>query len=69
MYVIGDYEVRGKYDATSATWTPIAPMGNARVAHRVAVVNDTIYAIGGSDSNSLSSVEKYDVVVDCFDGD
>ncbi|XP_053635521.2 kelch-like protein 20 isoform X2 [Cherax quadricarinatus] len=54
-----------KFDPGSDTWTPIAPLGQARAYLGVAVIHDKLYAIGGYDgSRWLSSVEKYDPLRD-----
>jgi N-acetylneuraminic acid mutarotase len=51
------------YDPKNDTWTLGAPMPTARLGLTVAVVNDQIYAIGGSGlavfSPSLKTIEQY----------
>ncbi len=50
------------YDPEADSWSPAADMATARGAFAVAVLNDTIYAIGGSlDSVTLAGVQT-DVV-------
>ena len=50
----------------SRTWVLLAPMPTGRHGLAVAVVDSTLYAIGGLDSNGveLAVVEAYDPVAD-----
>ena len=42
-------------------WTPVAPMVTRRCTLGVAVVNGSLYAIGGFDgTNGLESTERFD---------
>jgi kelch-like protein 20 len=48
-----------KYDPSKNKWQRITPMSARRLGVAVAVVNDTLYAVGGSDGTSpLATVEK-----------
>ena len=50
-----------RFDPEANTWLTLKPMNMARMYHRLAVIGETIYAIGGSaDSTVLSTVEAYD---------
>lgn len=54
------------YDPSTNTWTTKAPMPSTRVVMAVGVMNETLYAIGGScckpghGSRTLGTVEAYD---------
>ena len=53
-----------KYDPVKNKWQRIAPMSARRLGVAVAVVNDVLYAVGGSDGTSpLYTVEKYRLAV------
>jgi N-acetylneuraminic acid mutarotase len=62
-----------EYDPATDTWTRKADMPTARAALATVVVNDRIYAIGGSDReiseesySTLSVVEEYDPATDIW---
>jgi N-acetylneuraminic acid mutarotase len=47
------------YDPATDTWTTKAPMPTARQGLAAAVVNGSLYAIGGYNGSYLSTVESY----------
>lgn len=50
-----------RYEPVADSWTCLAPMSIRRSTHDVAVIDGTLYAVGGNDgSSSLNSIEKYD---------
>ncbi|KAH9373418.1 hypothetical protein HPB48_009463 [Haemaphysalis longicornis] len=51
-----------RYHVQTGEWNVTAPLKHARGYHGVAVLNNSIYAVGGVDANDLllSSVERYD---------
>lgn len=52
-----------RYDPQEDKWEEVAPMGQKRSAHAVAVVNGRFYAIGGFDGKEpLGTFECYDPV-------
>ena len=77
MYVLGGclYAIGGrdndctilnsgeKYDPVTNTWTPIAPMEHARVGFGLVAIDDSIYALGGSNdmTDPLTSMEVYNI--------
>ena len=48
------------YDPKVGKWTEIARMNQCRFGVGCAVLNDMVYAIGGSDGTNLKTVERYD---------
>lgn len=75
VYIIGGFDNRDatyglrmstsfcfRYHAQTGEWNVTAPLKHARGYHGVAVLNNSIYAVGGVDANDLllSSVERYD---------
>lgn len=75
LYVIGGYTQNQNanpsiivrttveaYDPVTNTWTTKAPMANARFGHGVAVINDIIYAVGGSSQ----TLEAYNPVTNTW---
>lgn len=66
LYVIGGYSsgdnsngLNQIYDLGSDTWTYGMTMPNARSSLAVAVVNDVLYAFGGSNGSILANNEAY----------
>lgn len=63
-YAINDniFASTERYDPDQNKWTYVAPMNCARYSHKVAVINNNLYAVGGKSSSQeyLSSAEKYD---------
>jgi hypothetical protein len=59
----GEMDKRGceRYDPTTNTWTVIPNMRTARQYFATVVMDDKIFAIGGSDGNTVTSS------VECFD--
>ncbi|XP_055354127.1 influenza virus NS1A-binding protein-like [Paramacrobiotus metropolitanus] len=51
-----------RYDVNPSKWEAVAPMQTARSGHGVAVLNNSIYALGGSRSNSMGRYESTDTV-------
>ena len=51
------------FDPSTRVWSNIAALSTARQSLAVAVLGDKLYAIGGVDSQSLSSVECLDLSV------
>jgi uncharacterized protein (TIGR03437 family) len=66
IYVVGGItdtsvvNVNEIYDTTTNTWSTGAPMPTPRWIGASAVVNNTLYAIGGGNNGQLSVVEAYD---------
>lgn len=75
VYIIGGFDNRDatyglrmstsfcfRYHVQTGEWNVTAPLKHARGYHGVAVLNNSIYAVGGVDANDLllSSVERYD---------
>jgi hypothetical protein len=61
------------YDPASDVWTVLAPMAQARAGLGVAILGNSIYAIGGrintggpGSGGSLASVERYDIATDTW---
>ena len=48
------------YDPKVGKWTEIARMNQCRFGVGCAVLNDMVYAVGGSDGTNLKTVERYD---------
>jgi N-acetylneuraminic acid mutarotase len=70
IYAIGGYSGKSilgsaeKYDMETDTWTEIAPMKTPRRNVGVAVINNLLYAVGGSNRDdgtrsNLNSMERY----------
>ena len=53
-------------EATEDSWTTMEPMLTARSSFGVAVVDDKIYAIGGSNGTYHSINEMYDPATDAW---
>ena len=54
-----------RYDPRTNTWEEVAPMATARYGFSFAVLDDKLYAAGGSasvsaDSLTFNSMERYD---------
>ena len=68
LFVSGGYEVDAavetveRYNISTDIWTPTAPMLYGRAQHRACAVGQSMYVIGGFDSdiNILDSVLRYD---------
>jgi len=68
LYVVGGWNVctpfadLESYDPESNTWTQHTPMLTARGAHGVAVLDEKLYAVGGSTDcgQTIASVEAYE---------
>ncbi len=58
--------VNEMYDPLRITWDTLAPMATPRAFFASAIVNDTIYAIGGGYSGPIDKVEAYDPVTDTW---
>ena len=55
-----------RHDFETNAWEAVAPMAEARYEHAVAVLDGTLYAVGGyidDDDDALNSVERYDPAV------
>lgn len=71
IYVVGGYGGSGPtggsfpdmaaYDPASNSWTPQASMTDARMGLAAAVLNGTIYAIGGGATSVTNQVEAYTI--------
>lgn len=48
-----------EYDPSTNKWTIIAPLNTQRRSHKVEVIDNKIYAIGGYNGTALNSVEMY----------
>ena len=48
------------YDPKVGKWTEIARMNQCRFGVGCVVLNDMVYAVGGSDGTNLKTVERYD---------
>lgn len=48
------------YDPKVGKWTEISRMNQCRFGVGCAVLNDMVYAVGGSDGTNLKTVERYD---------
>lgn len=48
------------YDPKTGRWTEIARMNQCRFGVGCAILDNYIYAVGGSDGTNLKSVERYD---------
>jgi N-acetylneuraminic acid mutarotase len=76
LYLVGgdsvndydDWPVSGlvSYDPGSDTWTPRAPMPDARSNLGAAVVGGKLYAMGGSDNAALHDLWMYDPALDAW---
>jgi len=57
------------YDPTIDSWTSAPPMIEARGGHGVAVVNETLYALGGFDTSNaaLSTIEAFSSIAPAAD--
>ncbi len=74
IYVVGGTKLPGitdlsfneMYDPSTNSWIDKAPMPTARGFLSTAVVNDTIYAIGGGYPYSKKKVEAYDPLTDTW---
>ena len=58
-----------RYDLATKSWEEVAPMGTARQAHSMAVLDGKPFAVGGSngDDGWLSSVERYDPAANAWE--
>ena len=75
LYAIGGRDNTGRilntgecYDPGTNTWTAIAPMQHARVGFGLVVIDNKIYALGGSNdmSDPLVSGEEYNIYTDKY---
>ena len=75
LYAIGGRDKTGRilntgecYDPGTNTWTAIAPMQHARVGFGLVVIDNKIYALGGSNdmSDPLVSGEEYNIYTDKY---
>ncbi len=79
IYAIGGYTIGGdrvasmeSYDPAANTWSARASMSGARAGMAAAVINNTIYVVGGvavaggGRSIPLNTVEAYDAVTDTW---
>ncbi|KAI6190264.1 Kelch-like protein 7 isoform X2 [Aphelenchoides bicaudatus] len=54
------------YDVDAGTWHEVKPLQTCRGAASVVAVDGHIFAIGGFNGEYLSSVERYDPLLDCW---
>ena len=54
------------YDPKGGKWTEIARMNQCRFGVGCAVMNDMVYAVGGSDGTNLRTVERYEPVTNTW---
>lgn len=54
------------YDPKNGKWMEIARMNQCRFGVGCAVMNDVVYAVGGSDGTNLRTVERYEPVTNTW---
>ena len=52
------------YDLESGVWSSLASMPTARYGHRLGILENKIWVIGGNDGSDLNIVEIYDPLTD-----